>query len=753
MSGIEIRYDSAGNESELPLSLEFITELCQSFDQAVLALNKSKGIVPASEIHNAYNRVVKVLQRKHRLGANPRKSDINHCYVEYVNRDQLEPNGLFDTITTNLGSRGGSGVLEVTTGLSGLKNSCKYNCHFCPNERKEYGGKHDISRSYLSNEGVFKAGLREDFDPYRLMIHRLIELETLGHVVDKIEWIIIGGTFHSYPEDYLDNYMLQGWRALNTFHYFSRRFQGRYSEGIHKWVQSGGLHRSLTDIPEWEHIMSEISSEYPHRSLDLYQHDNETARCARCVGLSIETRPDQISIRTLAKMREYGCTRVQLGIQHLDPKILQINGRDHGDSRKAIQQCLDAGFKIDLHYMIDLPGATPESDLKFLTRVFHGDTHQADYCKLYYCLNLPFTTIRKWYNRDHDPDMSKEERDTIHTMMTDRSFTYQDLLEFSQGRFVWRPYSETDPDAFRALSEQAMMMIPPWTRCVRVQRDFCEDRVSKPGQSLVETTTEDQTLGFVSGTISTNENQLILQRLQKQNLRPFEIRSREIGNNIIPNIYDGNLKLVTASYKNAGGWEYYISLEYVRSTGAIVEWTDLYNSLTIGHVRLRVPLRRRGTGAMLADVKGPTGSRPGIIRELHVYGRLKGVADIKAQQYSGGQGQGFGKLLMHAAECQAIDEGCTWLSVISGVGVRGFYRKLGYELSPTNKYMVKAPTFQSQCPFRVSEASSLLEGPTAGSCISYQSVTLIPAASDIDIAVAVAIAIAIAMVVMWVFAI
>lgn len=734
-------------DAPVPFSLEFITELSQSFDQAVLKLNKNNSIVLASEIHTAYNQTIKSLLRKHGIKVNPRKSDVNHCYVEYVNRGQMDPNGLFDTITTNVSSRGGSGILEVTTGLSGLKNSCKYNCNFCPNERKEYGGKHDISRSYLSNEGVFKAGLREDFDPYRLMIHRLVELETLGHVVDKVEWIIIGGTFHSYPEKYLDDYISEGWRALNTFHYFSRRFQGRYSNAIHQWVQNGGLHRSLREIPEWESIMSEI---YPQGSLESYQHDNETVCCARCVGLSIETRPDQISIKTLSKMREYGCTRVQLGIQHLNKKILQINGRDHGNSAKAIRQCLDAGFKIDLHYMIDLPGATPESDLKFLTTVFKGDTYQADYCKLYYCLNLPFTTIRKWYNRNYDPTVTKEERDAIHSMMTDPSVTYQDLLEQCQGQgqdsFVWRPYSESNPDDFRALSERAITMIPPWTRCVRVQRDFCRDRVSKHGQILIETTTDDNELGFVNGTIHTNENQLILQRLEKQNLRPFEIRSREIGNNIIPNIYDGNLKLVTTSYLNNGGREYYISLEYVRSSSQSQpkNWSELFNSFTIGHVRLRIPFKRRAT--MLSDVKGPIGCKPALIRELHVYGQLKGVTDIKAQQYSGGQGQGFGKLLMYIAECQAISEGCSWMSVISGVGVRGYYSNLGYKLSSDNHYMVKRLTTLSLLrPYTrhmVHGKSSTLLGP-AGSEITYQSVTNSPTISSFVFKLAVAIAVAI----------
>lgn len=692
---LEIAYEQGGQgqEESLPLSLEFIQELCHDFNDGVLELS-SKNIVPAEDIHILYNNKCKNLLKKHKVKGLPKKGVVNHCYVEYVNRNLMEPNGLFDTITTNLGSRGGSGVLEVTTGLAGLKNSCKYDCHFCPNERKEFGGKHDISRSYLSNEGVFKAGLREDFDPYRLMIHRLVELETLGHVVDKIEWIIIGGTFHSYPEEYLDDYIAQGWRALNTFHYFSRRFQGKYADVIHTWVQNGGLHCSLTDIDTWDEIMEDLEQLYPVKTMTEYQTDNETARCARCSGLSIETRPDQISKKNIAKMREYGCTRIQLGIQHLDKKILQINNRDHGNSAMAIEACLNAGLKIDEHLMLDLPGSTAVSDLEYLSKVFLGNTHQADYCKLYYCLNLPFTMIRKWYNRDKDSNVDPVEKDMIHIMMTDDNVTYRELLEFCQHdvrNFIWRPYSESEPQDFRDVSEQAMMMIPPWTRCVRIQRDFCEDRVSKPGDTLVETTTDNKTLGFVSSTIKTNENQLILQRLKKCRLHPYEIRSREIGNNLVPNIYNGNLRLVTTEYCNGNGTEYYISLEYLkgkdRGEGEITKWQDLFESYTLGHVRLRIPNRRKAT--MLQDIKGPRGCKTGIIRELHVYGRLKGVSDVKAQQYSGGQGQGFGKLLMHMAEHKAYTKGCDRIVVISGVGVRDYYRRLGYAFSDKNYYMIK----------------------------------------------------------------
>ena len=341
--------------------------------------------------------------------------------------------------------------------------------------------------------------------------------------------------------------------------------------------------------------------------------------------------------------------------------------------------------------MLDLPGSTPVQDLSYLEMIFKGNQYQSDYCKLYFCLNLPYTQIRKWYNNDkHLISNPNNNWDMIHEMMTNPKYSYEDLMVLCNRNIdslVWRPYSETDFNGFHEVSEKAIMMIPPWTRCVRVQRDFCQDRVSKPGSLLMETTQDDETLGYVSSIIRTNENQMILRDLKAKEMKPLEIRGREINNNLITDIMDGNLNLVHNVYRNADGTEHYISIEYNKSTNNPTSMEEIYNSYTLGHVRLRIPDRK--LGSMLPDIRGKKVHVIAIIRELHVYGRLKGVSDVKAQQYSGGQGQGIGKLLMYMAEKITLDNNCNYISVISGVGVRMYYSKLGYSLSPINNYMIK----------------------------------------------------------------
>lgn len=678
----------------LELTSDFIIELMNSFREGLNSMITQKSILQSNEIKKMFDSKYRKLCKTNNISTH-RKNIVNRCYVEYVNQGKIEPDGLFDTITTSVGVRGASGILEVTTALTGEGNTCAYNCRFCPNETKANGAKHNMSRSYLSTEGVFKAGRREQFDPFRLVLHRLIELETLGHVIDKIEWIIIGGTFHTYPKEYRNNYLSEGWRAFNLFKHFSQRFQGRYALTIRQWVLDNGLQKSLCDIPNWNDILNQLNHEYPKSSIILYQTDNENSICARCIGVSIETRPDQICRLALIELRNYGVTHIQLGLQSMNDRVLKINNRGHKSTavKKAVKQCLNAGFKVHLHLMIDLPGSTPADDIDYLKQVLMGNECQPDYCKIYFCLNVPYSDIRKWYNNYLTFD--RKLADHIHSMMTESdNFSYNDLINYcgldenGTPKLVWKPYAEYDREGFNLVSEQAMLMVQPWTRTVRVQRDFCQDQESNPSQTLIDKPMEDKQLGYVSRNIKTNEQQIIMKRLIDKNIFPIDIRSREIGNNIINDLFNNQLKVVTYEYENADGREYYISLEYLKNKeNPLVTVNDMYNSYTLGHVRVRIP--NRHNAVMLPDIYNSKHTKTAIVRELHIYGTNIGVSKIKAQQYSSGQHKGFGSFLMNMAEQVASLNNCNYIVVISGVGVRGFYRKLGYTLTPTNYYMSK----------------------------------------------------------------
>ena len=686
---MEIQYEQPKRANVPPL--EYIKDLKDLFHKGIQTLAHTQ-IIESDVIDDIYLKAFGRVSRDY-SPLHYGKSDISRAYVTYVNEGLIEPDLIFDTVTTKKSSRSNSGILEVTTALEGLKNSCKYDCHMCPNEREEYGAKNDLARSYLSTEGVFRTGLIEDFDVFRLVIRRLIELEYLGHVVDKIEWIILGGTFHSYPEEYLDSYMSGGWRAFNLYKFFSSRFYGEYASAVRQWISEGGLRyrKSLREMKEWPAIMYDLQDFYPTElPLSRFHTDNEKVTCARCVGLSIETRPDQISRANLTKLREYGCTRIQLGFQHQNPDVLSIINRAHtpAASKRGAKMVLDAGFKLDGHFMMDLPGSTIEKDLEYLREVFTGTDLQTDYCKIYYCLNLPFTQIRKWYNRalllaETDPIKLQH----IHSLMT--TGTYRDLQAYARESqqevkdvLVWLPYAESDPDGFREASQEIMTMIPPWTRCVRVQRDFCQaPTTSGP---LPETTQNIADLGYVSKTIKSNEQQLIMNILQKQNRPVREIRSREIKKTIVRNALEGS-NLVVTQYQNAKGTEYYMSLEYPKTNDP----DDPYDSYILGQVRLRIKSKagfRSGRRSLLKDLQC---ENTGLVRELHVYGAVKGVTKIKASSFAGAQHRGIGTFLMSCAENVTRSCGLRRLAVISGIGSRDYYRKLGYELSEHRQYMIK----------------------------------------------------------------
>jgi ELP3 family radical SAM enzyme/protein acetyltransferase len=212
------------------------------------------------------------------------------------------------------------------------------------------------------------------------------------------------------------------------------------------------------------------------------QDINTKSKCARIIGLVLETRPDRISRFSLIEMRKLGSTRIQLGIQHTDNYVLDYNNRGHHveASIKANKFIRDGGFKIDGHIMPDLPGTTLELDYEMAQTVFGGDQLQLDYCKIYPCLDLPYTEIRKW----------KEEGS-------------------------WKAIAEHNFPEFLSLMCHTVSIVPPWTRINRVQRDFPESSMKNNG------------LGYISDNIKTNLQQIVSDELSRRGLTCIDIRSRE----------------------------------------------------------------------------------------------------------------------------------------------------------------------------------------------------------------------------------
>ena len=254
--------------------------------------------------------------------------------------------------------RSQSGVLVVTVFTSsnpdGQKFSCKWNCYYCPNEPGQ-------PRSYLLNEPGVRRANRLGFDPVLQFRDRVKALEDIGHPADKVELLVLGGTWESYPEGYRERFIRDLFYAANTY-------------------------------------FDDESTRRP--PLDLLQEQlmNEIAKC-KIIGVTLETRPDTVNPKTVRTLRKYGCTRVQLGVQHTNDGILLLINREQTreDVSRAIRLLKDACFKVDIHLMPDLPGTTPQLDKDMFDDVLYSPELQADQWKIYPCQTTPFTLIKQWY--------------------------------------------------------------------------------------------------------------------------------------------------------------------------------------------------------------------------------------------------------------------------------------------------------------------------------------------------------------------
>lgn len=473
--------------------------------------------------------------------------------------------------------RSESGIINISVSLPPYKFSCKYNCKFCPNEP-------GMPRSYLSNEDVFRRASVVDFDTVKQVHGRLDVLKMNGHPIDKLEFRVLGGTFSCYDHGITDTFIRDLYYSANTY-------------------------GNMSIIPERLRL-----------SLEEEQAINVTARI-HVVGLGIETRPDEITSAEIIRFRRYGVTRVEIGVQHTNDELLRKVNRGHGvkASKRAVKLLKDYGFKVEIHIMTDLPGATPEGDMECYKEVLKGEDLIPDYMKDYPCLDVDFSEIKKWK---------------------------------AEGK--WTPYSEKTPDAedlIRVLVYR-QSITPPWVRVNRIQRDF-----------RVATSTE---LGFTSQSLKTNLAQIVKEAAETKGVYCQCIRCCEVADQK----YDpSEIDFITRSFIASGAVEYFLSAEVHRPK----------RNLLLGFLRIRLGDALRES--IIPELKGNTA----MIRELHVYGRVKEVGDEKN---SGTQHLGIGKKLLHMAEelCRRngqIDK----IAIISGIGVRDYYHKRGYKLSGT--YMIR----------------------------------------------------------------
>lgn len=266
-----------------------------------------------------------------------------------------------------------SGVTTVT--VLTKPYPCPGKCIFCPTDAR-------MPKSYLPDEPGARRGLEHDFDPYAQVRSRMQALDAVGHPVDKIELLILGGTWSSYRRDYQEWFVKRCFDALNN-------------------------PAALDDPPGDSDFQPSESIQEAHRLNETGPHRN--------VGLVIETRPDEIDARELAWLRHLGVTKIQMGAQSLDDRILEMNLRGHtvAETLQATALLRAAGFKIVLHWMPNLLGATPQSDREDFARLWgsaaDGLGFNPDEIKIYPTQLLANADLYAYWQRGEYQPYTQEE--------------------------------------------------------------------------------------------------------------------------------------------------------------------------------------------------------------------------------------------------------------------------------------------------------------------------------------------------------
>ncbi|EGC35695.1 elongation protein 3 [Dictyostelium purpureum] len=423
-------------------------------------------------------------------------------------------------------------------------NICVY-CPGGPDSDFEYS-----TQSYTGYEPTSMRAIRARYNPYLQTRSRIDQLKRLGHNVEKVEFIIMGGTFMSLPADYRD--------------YFIRN-----------------LHDALSG-----HTSNNVAE-----AVKYSEQSN-----VKCIGITIETRPDHCLKLHLSNMLVYGCTRLEIGVQSVFEDIARDTNRGHTVRAvlESFQLAKDSGFKVVAHMMPDLPNMGMERDIYGFMEFFENPAFRADGLKIYPTLVIRGTGLYE----------------------------------------LWKTgtYKNYSPDSLVDLIAKILALVPPWTRIYRIQRDIPMPLVT-------------------SGVEYGNLRELCLARMKDFGTKCRDVRTREVGiQEVHHKIKPDQVELIRRDYTANGGWETFLSYEdpkqdiligllrlrkcsettfrpELKDSVSIVRELHVYGSVVGIHNRDPTKFQHQGYGTLLME------EAERIAREEHGSVKLAVIAGVGTRHY------------------------------------------------------------------------------------------------------------------------
>jgi elongator complex protein 3 len=575
---------------------------CEEIANEILSLNENNNPIKTEVL-----KIIKSKSAKYKLSRIPKNIDILKLLPE---------DNHFKKLLKLKPSKTSSGIAVIT--VMPMPFECPHGkCIYCPG-----GIEVNTPLSYIGTEPATKIAQQANYDPFQQVWSKVIHLIERGHSVDKAELVIVGGTFPFYPINYQKDFVKKCFDAFNLFD-----MQLLAKNNFNTVSDHNKLKKNL-----------ELSE-----NLEKAKKNNEIANI-RCVGLTIETKPDYCKKEHINTMLELGTTRIEIGVQSLNDIVFKAVNRGHtlNDVYDAFYFAKNCGYKIAAHMMPGLPKSTIDQDIEDFKKLFDDERLKPDMLKIYPTLVIKNTGLYKLYQeKKYD------------------SYSTNDLV--------------------RILVE-VKKIIPPWIRIMRIQREIETDDI-------------------ISGPKIGNLRQLILDEMKRQGIKCKCIRCREIGlRDIEREFSEEEIKLFRREYFSSDGKEIFLSFESKDNS-------LLFGFLRLRIMAHPQRSELSGEEKVVDLLEKKTLS--GVVRELHVYGPLVKIGlkskDNKTQRGFDNiirkktettnrnmyQHKGLGQKLLKEAEIICKQEfNLKKLSVISAIGTREYYSKFGYVIN--GPYVTKA---------------------------------------------------------------